>query len=553
MFHTVLEKASIIAVTNESGEITYANEQFCDLVGLKSETIIGKQINDCTANLLHNGEFQKSNSDAQCKEVCVETISGKSIYLNSMILPFYESKDRVSHYFLFYQDITSLKQAETTMADIYYIDPLTKLPNRQQLEKILKIELEKSNGENACAVFFVDLDRFKFFNDTMGHTVGDDLIENIAIKLKELENDSFTLYRFGGDEFTFLMCGVQSEEQISSQAEKMLKIFKHPFNVEGNDIFLTASVGISISEQKMTVKTLIKQADTAMHYAKERGKDTYQIYEPHMSTTYAERLKVEAQLRQAIEKNEFSLHYQPQIDLNTKQIIGVEALIRWTNSELGFIPPNQFIPLAEETGLIDQIGEWVLRTACQQVKQWQEKLNLYIRVGVNISPKQFQRPDFVSKIERVIKDTGLHPKYIDLEITENGLMQNTSECIRVLKRLKKIGFKISIDDFGTGYSSLSYLKRFPIDTLKIDQSFVRELTDNSNDQAIVTSIINLAHNMQLNVIAEGVETVEIVKFLNKHDCDEMQGYLYSKPLPVNNFEDFIQNLSEHEKVLHYSN
>ncbi|MCD8501039.1 MAG: bifunctional diguanylate cyclase/phosphodiesterase [Bacillaceae bacterium] len=497
-------------------------------------------------------EVSQQMNNLTCKETVVQTKSGENIYLHSVVLPFLEDEN-VSHYLLFYQDITTIKQAATTLEDIYYIDPLTKLPNRQQLEKDLKLELQHSIEEKACAVFFLDLDRFKFFNDTMGHTVGDDLIANIANELKKLESESLSLYRFGGDEFTFLMRNLQSKKEIFSQAEKMLKLFKQPFSVAGNDIFLTASVGISISKQGMTIENLMKQADTAMHFAKERGKDTYQIYEPHMSTAYAARLKVEVQLRQAIDNNEFSLHYQPQIDLHTKQIIGVEALIRWTNAELGAIPPNQFIPLAEETGLIDQIGDWVLRTACQQVKRWQEELQLYIRVGVNISPKQFQRPDFVSKIERVIRDTGLHPKYVDLEITENGLMQNTSECIHVLKRLKKIGFKISIDDFGTGYSSLSYLKRFPIDTLKIDQSFVRDLTDNSNDQAIVTSIINLAHNMQLNVIAEGVETVEIVKFLNKHHCDEMQGYLYSKPLSVTDFEEFIKNLSEHEKVLDYQN
>lgn len=558
MLHIVLETSAIIAITDKAGDITYANEQFCQLVGLSKSEVSGKNLKECTANL-YNEDFIEVQAvthietEIASEEIKVETKDGKVIYLNSMILPFYENGEDASHFLLFYHDITRWKQAETTMKDIYYLDPLTQLPNRQQFEKDLQKELEGSKKGKLCAVFFVDLDRFKFFNDTMGHTVGDDLIENIANNLRELQNEQLTLYRFGGDEFTFLMRSIEDRNDIHSQADNMLKIFKKPFNIEGNNIFLTASVGVSISsEQVMTIKKLIKQADNAMHFAKERGKDTYQVYEPHMSTAYAERLKVETHLRSAIEKNEFCINYQPQIDLNTKKIIGVEALIRWTNPELGFVPPNNFIPLAEESGLIDQIGEWVLNTACRQVKRWQVEFGLFIRVGINISPKQFQRPDFVSKIDRVIKETGINPKYIDLEITENGLMQNTSECILVLKRLKEIGVKISIDDFGTGYSSLSYLKRFPIDTLKIDQSFVRELTDNTNDQAIVTSIINLAHNMQLNVIAEGVETVEIVKFLNTHHCDEMQGYLYSKPLSVDSFEKFITNLAEHEKVLKYN-
>ncbi len=325
MFHKVLERGSIIVVTNRCGEISYANENFCHLVGLNNERVVGKKINECMGNQFDIEEVSQQMNNLTCKETVVQTKSGENIYLHSVVLPFLEDEN-VSHYLLFYQDITTIKQAATTLEDIYYIDPLTKLPNRQQLEKDLKLELQHSIEEKACAVFFLDLDRFKFFNDTMGHTVGDDLIANIANELKKLESESLSLYRFGGDEFTFLMRNLQSKKEIFSQAEKMLKLFKQPFSVAGNDIFLTASVGISISKQGMTIENLMKQADTAMHFAKERGKDTCQIYEPHMSTAYAARLKVEVQLRQAIDNNEFSLHYQPQIDLHTKQMVVSKVL-----------------------------------------------------------------------------------------------------------------------------------------------------------------------------------------------------------------------------------
>lgn len=456
---------------------------------------------------------------------------------------------------LHYEEVLALlRKVEAQFSNLYYTDMLTKLPNRIRFEEDLAHNLKISETmQNSFAVCFLDLDRFKYYNDTLGYTIGDQLLNQIANRLLTLNSKSVSLYRFGGDEFTILFKDISSEEEVHVLAKEILKLFKNAFQIEAHKLMITCSVGISIfPTTAFNLNDLVERADTAMHFAKECGKDTYQIYSEEMRTVYSEKLKIETQLRKAIEEEQFHLNYQPQIDLKTKKIIGVEALIRWNNRELGFVPPNKFIPLAEETGLIDCIGDWVLKAACQQLKKWQIERELFIRVGVNISPLQFQNPNFINKLDTILKETGIEAKYVDLEITENGLMKNSQDCITTLQRLKDRGFKISIDDFGTGYSSLSYLKRFPIDTLKIDQSFIKELNENSNDQAIVTSIISLAHNMKLNVIAEGVETVEIVKFLNKHKCDEMQGYLFSKPISSEEFETLLHNIDQYESIINYS-
>lgn len=549
-FCYILGQSVNIFITEPNGNIIYSKDRSLLLEKLIDEGYL-------TDGLL-NIKWENSGKRPQVieemvasEEIELSTRDGKAYFYRSYTSPIFKDDEEISHFIIIYQDITNVKEAEIKLKSMYYCDQLTQLPNRHCFEEDILLQLEShKDSQNKFAILFLDLDRFKFFNDSLGHTVGDDLIISISNKLVQLETDTIALYRFGGDEFTFIQKNITSDKQIHDFAAEIIDLFKKPFRVHENDLMITSSIGISTYPDSSTsFKKLIECADTAMHYAKERGKGTYQIFSENMNTSYSEKLKVEAQLRIALEKREFFLNYQPQIDLKSKTIIGVEALIRWINPELGFVPPNEFIPLAEDTGLIDQIGEWVLFTACQQIKKWQDEKGLFIRVGINISPKQFQRPDFVSKVERVLAETGLEAKYVDLEITENGLMQNRYDCLNTLERLKELGLKISIDDFGTGYSSLSYLKRFPIDTLKIDQSFVRDLMNDHNDQAIVTSIINLAHNMKLNVIAEGVETVEIVNFLNEHHCDEMQGFLYSKPLLSSEFEVFLTKLKQHETKL----
>lgn len=550
-FCYVLGKTVSVFITNDEGKILYANEHFPLTSMLQKIDYIKDNCIDIECKLV--GEKLDPNKDLTITdEIVLSTAEAKPLYIRSYISPVLRDDDEVSHFIIAFHDVTKLRHAESQLSYMHYIDPLTQLPNRQCFEEDLlkKLQQEKKR-QNPFALFFLDLDRFKFFNDTLGHNIGDQLIMNIANSLTYFENANIKLYRFGGDEFTFLINEFEEKKDIERLAEEILVLFKTPFHIQGNELLLTCSIGISFYPCSSTsFKKLVECADTAMHFAKERGKDTYQIFSENMNTAYSEKLKIEAQLRKALDQDQFFLYYQPQIDLKTREIIGVEALIRWINPVLGLVPPNSFIPLAEETGLIDPIGDWVLSTACRQIKKWQEERGIYFRIGINISPKQFQRPDFVSKVERVLIETGLEAKYLDLEITENGLMQNSDECLQTLDRLKKYGVKISIDDFGTGYSSLSYLKRFPIDTLKIDQSFVKDLMVDSNDQAIVTSIINLAHNMKLKVIAEGVEDIEIVKFLNMHQCDEMQGYLYSKPLSVTDFEVFLSNINN-DNILKY--
>lgn len=436
--------------------------------------------------------------------------------------------------------MTLLNKAEEMINELVTLDLATGLRNRKQFDQDLAKYVRKTESSTQkIAILFLDLDRFKFYNDTLGHVTGDKLIEAISKELKLFENSDVSVYRYDGDEFTILINESGADNVSVELAKTILNRFLKPFIVRENELFITASIGIArCPETGTTASQLVQQAEAAMHYAKERGKGDYQLYFPSLKTHHTEKLIIETRLREALGGASFTLSYQPQIDLKSKQVVGVEALIRWEDNVLGNVSPVEFIPVAEETGLIVQIGDWVLQEACQQAKVWYDQ-GCRLRIGVNISPIQFQRPDFVEKVKAILQQTGLPPKFLDLEITENDLLYNRDECYKTLKCLKESGIKISIDDFGTGYSSLSYLRRFPIDTLKIDKSFIKDVIQNINDQAIVTSIIQLAHNMNMRVIAEGVETSDMMVFLNDRECDEMQGFLYSMPLKKGDVVPFI--------------
>lgn len=429
-------------------------------------------------------------------------------------------------------DVTERKRAEEQIKSLAYHDVLTGLPNRLLFTDRLNVAVAQAHRlSQRLGILFLDLDRFKVINDSLGHGLGDRLLQAVAERLESGVREGDTVARLGGDEFILLLPGIGRADDVAKVAEKVLDSLRLPFRIEGRDLFVTASIGISLYPEDGTdAETLVKNADTAMYRAKEQGRDNFQLYTHAMNERAVERLSLESSLRRALAHDELVLHYQPLLDLATGRVHGVEALLRWAHSEKGLVPPGEFLQLAEVTSLMGPIGRWTLRTACAQAKAWQSAGQLNLSVAVNLSARQFQQADLVDEVKRALEETGLAPRFLDLEITETHAMQNADATILTLRELKALGVRISIDDFGIGYSSLSYLKRLPIDTLKIDQSFVRDITTDPDDAAIATAIIALAHTLKLQVVAEGVETQEQLSFLAARHCDRMQGYLFSRPL-----------------------
>lgn len=419
-----------------------------------------------------------------------------------------------------------------------YNDPLTRLPNRASFEEKLSRILSERRPESRVAVFFVSLDRFKGLRDTLGHTTSDRLLKEVADRLDGLTSKDVSTARFGGDEFILLLTNKTADE-ISSFADVVSKAFEASFSVGEYNIFISISIGISQTpDGGDDAQTLLRNAGAALSHARNQGGSKHQFYTSGIHEKAVKRLALENDLRKALKLNEFELYYQPKIDINTEQVVGMEALIRWNHPDFGLIPPMDFIPLAEETGFILPLGEWILRTACTQTKIWHDK-GFELNVAVNISAAQFQQKDLARKIAAIVHESGLEPQFLNLEITESSIMNDTIDAIEVLQKLRKMGMTISIDDFGTGHSSLQYLKHLPMDVLKIDKSFVDDVTTNPDDAAIVMAIVTLAHSLRLKVVAEGVETEEQLNFLQLLTCDEWQGYLFSKPVQTEAFERLL--------------
>ncbi len=422
-------------------------------------------------------------------------------------------------------------------------DPLTGLSNRTLFKKNLYSALDNAfNQKKMVGIMFLDLDRFKYVNDTMGHAFGDRMLTLTAKRLSVCLKENVTLYRQGGDEFTLIIPGLSDTKELEEIAKKILEVMQNPFIINGYKFHITCSIGITVfPTDGSNLQTLLRNADTAMYKVKESGKNNYLFYDCTMNSSYYERYKLENLLYNALEKNEFHIYYQPKINTKNHEIVGVEALLRWTNPELGSVSPSKFIPLAEETGLIIPIGDWVFYNACMQNKIWQASGYKPMRVSVNISALQFRQSDFTEKVVQILNKTGLKPEWLELEITESTLMKKTGYTLAILDRLKAMNIKTSLDDFGIGFSSLSYLKKFKIDTLKIDSSFVNGIGNCINDEAIIKAIIFIAKNLEINVIAEGVETKAQLAFLKDLDCEEIQGYLFSKPLAAEEMEILIKN------------
>jgi diguanylate cyclase (GGDEF)-like protein len=424
---------------------------------------------------------------------------------------------------------TLMKQAEDLELMAYH-DPLTGLPNRYMLNEYIQYSLIRSKLENQqMAVLFMDLDRFKMVNDTMGHNMGDLLLKQVTERLKRSVRTIDIVSRQGGDEFILLLENMD-EAGVVKIAERIISEFAEPFNLNDTEFFTSTSIGISMFPRDgEDVDTLIKRADQAMYETKASGGNGYQIHAMEMSGIVSRRIKLEQGLRKALSNDEFMLHYQPQINLSTNNIVGVEALIRWNHPELGLISPMEFIPIAEETGIIIQIGKFVLNEACKQLKLWHDAGHNQIHVAVNVSPRQFRHKPFVSCVKEVIEEVGIDPKYLELEITES-IMHNMSESKIIMNQLKKLGINLSLDDFGTGYSSLNVLSQLPIDVVKIDKSFVDKIGKDFTSSTIIKTIIELGSTLNFGLVAEGVETDMQAAFLLQHRCDVGQGYLYSKPI-----------------------
>lgn len=535
-----------IIISDAEGLIRFVNPAFERATGYSREEVIGKSASFLVIHKDHSldADIEKTVRPGKTwhGEVVGRRKDGNHRPEDVTVTPVMNEAGVTEHYITIKRDITDKKTYEARLDQLAHHDSLTGLPNRLLFSDRLtqRIAEARRRGEQ-LAVMFLDMDRFKLINDTLGHNAGDVILREVAERLKSALRDVDTVARMGGDEFTVILSHVQHAEDATMIGRRILDVLSKPFAIGGHELFLTASVGISIfPSDGSDVETLVRNADAAMYHAKEQGRNTFHFYTEALNIAAVERMTLEAGLRKALERDELLAYYQPRVNVRTGEIVGTEALIRWQHPDLKLVAPAQFIPLAEETGLIVPMGEWMLRAACSQNRQWQESGLPPIEVGVNVSARQFQLADLLDTVTKTLRDTGMDPSYLVLELTESALMLNPEHAVRVLCDLKKLGVKVFIDDFGTGYSSLSHLKHFPIDAVKIDGSFVRGVTHDPDDAAIAGAIVAMAHSLKVKVIAEGVETLGQLDFLKSLDCDEMQGYFVSRPAPAGDLLHALQ-------------
>jgi diguanylate cyclase (GGDEF)-like protein/PAS domain S-box-containing protein len=537
-----------IIITDLEGNIEYANPAFERMTGYPIRETLGRN-----CRFLQSDDREQAGIAAIREAIAAREESsallrnyrkdGEMFWNDVHIAPVRGQDGEVTHFVGVLNDISAIKHYEYELERHANFDALTALANRNVLKDRIRHSIATAERHDEwVTVGFMDLDNFKFINDSLGHNVGDELLKQVAKRLLACLREQDTVARYGGDEFAFVIIGEKDEKTIAMLMNRILRTVELPFLVEGHKLFVSCSIGLSFyPKDGGDVDTLLKNADTAMYRAKEKGRNNFQFYTPAMNQRVTERLSLESRLRQALLKNEFVLHYQPKVDLKSGRIVGVEALLRWKPSAGSTVSPATFIPLAEETGLIVPIGEWVLYTACAQNKQLQQAGLPPLRVAVNISARQFNPETLVHMVGDALVTTGLDPGLLELELTESLVMQNPDEAIEVLGHLKAMGLRIAIDDFGTGYSSLSHLQRFPVDRLKIDQSFVRDIGADPNDAIIARAVISLGHSLGMSVIAEGVSNREQLAFLKENGCDEMQGFLFSMPIPIDELDALLKS------------
>lgn len=536
-----------IVVTDPRAVIQSVNPAFERITGYVADEVVGQKM-----NILRSGRHDRKFYERMWHSLTTQHKWQGEVWnrrKNGEIFPEWVNISAIRgaggetfNYVAVFTDLTAMKESEENLIFITGHDSLTGLPNRLLFnERIIHAINETKRHEGQVAVMLLDLDRFKMINDTVGHDVGDRLLIQAAERISGCVPTVCTLARLGGDEFGVVFPQLPHIEDAAHVAQAILDELAAPFELDQMELFIGGSLGISIYPlDGQDAKTLLKNADAAMYHAKEQGRNNYQYYRNELNASSLARILLESSLRTALDKQEFLLHYQPQVDLASGTLVGMESLVRWRHPERGMVSPKEFIPLCEETGLIIPLGEWALRSACRQARSWQEQGFPPLRVAVNLSGIQFKNIDLAALVTRVLEESGLEPRFLELELTESIAMEHVEETLAKLQALAHMGIKLAIDDFGTGFSSLSYLKRYPIHTLKIDQSFVRSCTSDADDAAIIRTVIGLAHTMNLSVIAEGVETTDQLEFLRQNDCDEIQGYLYSRPLAVEDFTRLLQ-------------
>lgn len=540
--------ANAIVITDIDGVIEWTNPAFTTLTGFSLAETLGKRPKDLVKSGLQSQEFYEEMWQTLLAggvwhgELHNRKKSGDLYWCLETISPIKDEKGHISNFILVTEDISELKHAESTIEHLAYFDLLTNLPNRRLFrDRLEQAVIGTRRDGDMLAVMHLNLDRFKLVNDTLGHEAGDQLLKTIAELLANSLREGDAIARLSGDEFMVVAQHLAHSEDAVRVAEKIVEALQPPFVLHEHEFFISTSIGISIFPTDTDdIDTLFKNADIALHQAKDAGRNNFRFFSADMNVATLDLLELETELRHALQRNEFILHYQPQIDIASSKTVGVEALIRWMHPERGLVPPFEFIPLAEETGLILPLSEWVLKAACTQMREWQDAGLPAVRVAVNLSARHFRQPGLVATVARILQETRLEPKYLELEITEGTIMLNVERTITVLHELKALGVELSVADFGTGYSSLSYLKRFPVNTLKIDRSFVNDVTTDPEDASLAKAIIAMAHSLHLRVIAEGVETEGQLAFLTKNSCDEIQGYFFSRPLPANECAKFLQ-------------
>lgn len=542
-----------VIVTDSNLTIVEVNSAFTAITGFERQEARGITL-DIFRSEKHDSEFYRNirknleRTGSWQGELWQKRKTGE-LYLQRLnINSMHDEQKRLIHYVAVFSDISRWKKAEDELEYLVNYDSLTNLPNRNRFMIHLSDLLESSKSQNKrLALLSLGIDRFKIINDTFGHGIGDRLLRKIAKRLKRVLNHEQYLARLSGDEFALVIDDVKEHSNIKTYAQEVLKTLSLPFNIDGHDILLGASIGISLFPQDaQDTQSLLMNSDVALFYAKQKGRNSYQFYDSKINEHVLERQKLEHSLRKALENNELALYYQPKVEIGTHKIVGAEVLIRWFHPKLGLISPDRFIPLAEETGLIVSIGLWVLRFACLQNVAWQAQGFSDMKISVNLSAHQFRGGDLAEDIAKILWETELDPSALDLELTESVLMENPERCILMLSVLKAMGISLTVDDFGTGYSSLNYLRRFQIDRLKIDKSFVNNVCNNAEDAAIIKAILSMSKGLQLKTVAEGVETKEQLDFLTANGCDEIQGYYFSHPLSV---EDFTALLKRSNGIL----
>ncbi|HYD94649.1 MAG TPA: EAL domain-containing protein [Noviherbaspirillum sp.] len=548
-FRVAFNQAAVgLAHVAPDGRWLMVNNKLCDIVGYSRKELLSMSFQDIThpedlvadwalARRMIAGEIYEKTREKRYRHK-----AGYYIWVNLTSSMVRDAAGSPKYYSTVVEDISRRKQVEEELLHLANHDSLTSLPNRSLLlDRLAQALVFARRSDARVAVMLIDLDRFKTINDSLGHDIGDKIIIEISRRLSACIRAGDTIARLGGDEFVVIRPDVAREDAVASMAQQILAGLAQPITLQGHEFFPTASIGISVFPKDGTDgQTLLKNADMAMYRAKDAGRNTFQFYAHEMNTRALDRLKLESGLRRALERQEFAVHYQPQMDIASGRVMGAEALLRWAPPGQTMVFPGDFIPIAEETGLIVPIGEWVLRQACMQKREW-HRAGMFtdLKLAVNLSARQFKQQDMVKMVSRVLAETGCRPEWLELEITESIIMENPEAAAETLHRLSAMGVRLAIDDFGTGYSSLSYLKRFPIDALKIDRSFVRDITTDADDAAIAKAVIALAHSLKLAVIAEGVETIEQLDFLREQKCDQMQGYFLSRPLPVDQFGAFL--------------